>query len=108
MLPQRSTSVSVYFRYIVTEKSNQRWNSTELSRLGLDRVIHVAEVLQISGGVGLDDRVWILKELDDLMEIWVSPLDSRHGVRTCKKKYVTRCYLTSGTREMIDGDKDVK
>ena len=55
------------FRCIVAEKSNQRWYSSQLSGLSLDRVVHIAEVLEVSRCIGLDYRVGVLEELDDLM-----------------------------------------
>ena len=82
MLPQRPAGVPVYLRAVVAEEPNQGRDAPELPGLGLDRVIHVAEVLQIGRSVGLDHGVGILKEFDDLVEIWVSPLYSRHCIYT--------------------------
>merc|ERR1712106_436415 len=51
---------------------------TKLPGLGLDRVVHVAEVLQVGRSIRLDNRIGVLQELDNLMKIWVPPLHPRH------------------------------
>ena len=52
-----------------------------MPRLGLDRVVHVAQVLEVGRGVGPNDAVRVAQELDDLVQVWISPMDSGN---TCK------------------------
>ena len=47
-----------------------------MSGLGLDRVVHVTKVLQIRGCIGLDDVVVALQEVNDLVKVRVTPMDS--------------------------------
>ena len=54
----------------------------QLPSLGLDGIVHVAEVLQVRRGIGLDHGVGVLKEFDDLVKIRISPLYSRHCIYT--------------------------
>ena len=54
LLPQRPAGVPVYLWAVVAEEPHQRRDAPELPSLGLDRVVHVAEVLEIGRGVGLD------------------------------------------------------
>ena len=54
LLPQRPAGVPVYLRALVAEEPHQGRDAPELPGLGFDRVIHVAEVLEIGRGVGLD------------------------------------------------------
>ena len=70
------------FRCIIAEKSNQRWYSSQLSSLGLNGVVHIAEMLQIGRCIGFDNRVGILQELDDLVQVWISPLNPGHCICT--------------------------
>ena len=41
------------FRDLVVEECDEGRDAAQLARLGLHRVVHVAEVLQISAGIGL-------------------------------------------------------
>ena len=66
-------------RSIVTKKTHQGRDASQLPCLGLDVVVHVAKVLEIGGSIGLDDRVGVLKEFYHLVKIWISPLYARHG-----------------------------
>lgn len=82
MLPQCPAGIPVYLWAVVAEQPHQRRDAAELPSLGLDRVVHVTEVLEIGRSISLYHGVWILKEFDDLVEIWVSPLYARHCIYT--------------------------
>ena len=55
------------FRDLVVEECDEGRDAAQLARLGLHRVVHVAEVLQISAGIGLKLDVsfcWFIQNLD--------------------------------------------
>ena len=57
------------FRDLVVEECDEGRDAAQLARLGLHRVVHVAEVLQISAGIGLKLDVsfcWFIQNLKGL------------------------------------------
>lgn len=66
-------------RDVVGEKGDEGRDAAQLPRFGLDRVIHEAEMLEVRGGIGLDDRVGVREEFDDLVKVGVAPADARHA-----------------------------
>jgi hypothetical protein len=67
------------FGHVVAQKSDERRNSSELPRFGLDGIIHVAKMLKVGGRVGLDDAVGVAQELDYLVKVGIPPVNARNS-----------------------------
>lgn len=72
-VPQCAARVPVHVRIVVVEQLNQGRYTAQATRLLLVRVVHVAQVLQVSGGVRLDYVVRVAEETDHLRQIRVPP-----------------------------------
>ena len=64
------------FGDVVSQQSDERRNSAELSGLSLDGVVHVAKVLKVGGRVGLDDAVRVAQELDYFVQVGIAPVNA--------------------------------
>ena len=63
---------AMHFRYRVRYKFDERWDATEHARLGLDAIVHEAQVLEVGCCIGFDVRVGVAQELDCLRKRRVS------------------------------------
>ena len=81
------------FGDVVAEEIDEWRDAPELPRLGLDGVVHVAQVLEVRGGIGLDHTVGVVQELDDLVEVGVAPLYACHA---CKEEKRGRAKIRTG------------
>ena len=63
---------AMHFRYRVRYKFDERWDATEHARLGLDAIVHEAQVLEVGCCIGLDVRVGVAQELDRLRKRRIS------------------------------------
>ena len=101
--PQSTTGVPMNLRDIMTEQWHKRRNSSKLASFGLDRIVHVAQVLQICCSVGLYCCIGILQELYHFVQIWVSPLHARHCSNTWKMQNITITdTVFAATRKKLD------
>ena len=73
------------FGDVVAEEVDEGRDAAELPRLGLDGVVHVAEVLEVRRRIGLDHTVGVVQELDDLVEVGVAPLYACHACKEEKR-----------------------
>ena len=63
---------------------------------GLDAIVHVAQMLEVGGGVGLNGITRVTQEVNDLGEVRVSPsviwenqVSTSVGVKTSTRRYTT-------------------
>lgn len=80
-LPERPTGVPMNFGYVMSYERYKWSYSAKLPRFGLDGIVHVAEVLQVGRGIGLDHIVGVIEKLYDLVEVRISPMNTRYAYK---------------------------
>ena len=66
------------------QKGHQRSNSTQLPGFGFDRIIHITEMLQVGRRIGLDHIVGVVEKFNDLVQVWVAPVNTRYAWKSRK------------------------
>ena len=72
-LPEGAAGVAVDVGRFAADEGHQRRDAAEEARLLLDGVAVVAQVLQVGRRVGLDDRVRVVQEGDDFVQVRIAP-----------------------------------
>lgn len=72
--PERPAGIPVDLGNVVGQELHEGRDAAQLARLGLDRIVHVAEVLEVRGCIGFDHTVRVVEELNDLVQVRVAPL----------------------------------